>query len=579
MLNASVPPRSNLSRPMSIWRKRTVFLCLACLVANSILIADPCGTIHFFNGDNPGDWFGQAVDITGDVNNDGFADIICSSFLNDDGGVDAGAVYVFSGQTGDTLYVFRGEAGWSLGWSLAYIGDLNGDNHDDFIIGAGSTADGGRAFVFSGADGNTLLTIVGPLGSAEFGGAVDGAGDVNNDGVIDIIIGDHDNDVPCGNCGRAYLFSGVDGSLLHTFNGEGGLAFFGSSVTGVGDVDNDGCDDVAVGAPLYNGGKGRAYVFSGCTGDTIYIIDNPTAANSQLGIVSDGGDINNDGTPDVLVADWSGTALAVSGADGATIHTFTFGGFGGPTSRWIAAAGDVNGDNFADVAVAGRGYSGIDSRRGRVDICSGATGALLYKFDGEVAGDRFGHCISSSADVNADGKIDICVGAFLNDEYGADAGRVYVYSIDMGTDLDGDGAIDSCDNCPNVANSSQVDADADLKGDYCDNCPNQPNPLQMDTDIDGYGDGCDNCSMVANSSQADCDSDGIGDACDYLSGDADNNGVITISDAVYLINYVFSGGPAPCPLRNGDADCSGAVNISDAVYLINYIFAGGPAPC
>ncbi len=101
----------------------------------------------------------------------------------------------------------------------------------------------------------------------------------------------------------------------------------------------------------------------------------------------------------------------------------------------------------------------------------------------------------------------------------------------------------------------------------------------LDEDIDGVNDCADNCPSVANPSQADCDNDGSGDACDYLSGDADNSGGITISDAVLLINYIFAGGAVPCPLRNGDADCSGAVNISDAVYLINYIFAGGPAPC
>ncbi|MGB5138303.1 MAG: dockerin type I domain-containing protein [Candidatus Zixiibacteriota bacterium] len=65
----------------------------------------------------------------------------------------------------------------------------------------------------------------------------------------------------------------------------------------------------------------------------------------------------------------------------------------------------------------------------------------------------------------------------------------------------------------------------------------------------------------------------------YLCGDADGSSSVTISDSVYLINYIFAGGPAPNPLLAGDADCSGIVTISDTVYLINYIFAGGPAPC
>jgi hypothetical protein len=65
----------------------------------------------------------------------------------------------------------------------------------------------------------------------------------------------------------------------------------------------------------------------------------------------------------------------------------------------------------------------------------------------------------------------------------------------------------------------------------------------------------------------------------YLCGDADANGFVNISDAVYLIAYIFSGGPAPNPLDAGDVDCNGFISISDAVYLIAYIFSGGPTPC
>jgi hypothetical protein len=65
----------------------------------------------------------------------------------------------------------------------------------------------------------------------------------------------------------------------------------------------------------------------------------------------------------------------------------------------------------------------------------------------------------------------------------------------------------------------------------------------------------------------------------YMNGDADGSGTIDISDAVYLITYIFAGGPAPNPLGRGDADCSSSIDISDAVYLIAYIFSGGPAPC
>jgi hypothetical protein len=110
--------------------------------------------------------------------------------------------------------------------------------------------------------------------------------------------------------------------------------------------------------------------------------------------------------------------------------------------------------------------------------------------------------------------------------------------------------------------------------------------LQVDCDLDGLIDWDDNCPWVYNPDQLDCDFDGTGDACEeFICGDANVSGgdpAVDIDDVVFLINYVFAGGPAPCPPQAGDANCSGGdipIDIDDIVYLINYIFASGPAPC
>ncbi len=143
-----------------------------------------------------------------------------------------------------------------------------------------------------------------------------------------------------------------------------------------------------------------------------------------------------------------------------------------------------------------------------------------------------------------------------------------------------------------LLNTPESDLDSDGLSDQCDNCAAVSNPTQEDTDADNVGDSCDNCLTVANSNQADSDTDQVGNVCDICpnhynplqqsikAGDANaSNGTPNLSDIIYLVNYVFKGGPAPSPTCRGDANGSGgSANLSDIIYLVNYVFKGGPAP-
>lgn len=154
--------------------------------------------------------------------------------------------------------------------------------------------------------------------------------------------------------------------------------------------------------------------------------------------------------------------------------------------------------------------------------------------------------------------------------------KMYLYVNSPWGDMDYDGVDDTLDNCPRAANSDQADADGDQTGDVCDNCPDTANADQMDTDEDGHGDLCDLCP--GHDDSVDNDGDGFPDGCDFPCGDASTDSILNVGDAVFLVNYIFKGGPAPDPVCTADANGDTQINVADAVYLINYIFKGGPAP-
>jgi len=198
-----------------------------------------------------------------------------------------------------------------------------------------------------------------------------------------------------------------------------------------------------------------------------------------------------------------------------------------------------------------------------------------------------------------------------------DDGDLPEFGVPPPPDADHDGWPDLCDNCPNDSNPTQADADGDRVGDGCDNCTGVFNPAQQDSDHDGFGDACDNCPSISNPAQADRDADGVGDVCDNCpdvfnptqrdhDGDGfgdlcdlcpnvataqnvvvtlgdvkcPNDHVVNVSDLVYLLNYIFSNGPSPCPAPEvADLDCSGYADVMDYIALLDYLYYGQPFPC
>jgi len=404
--------------------------------------------------------FGVSVAGAGDVNNDGFDDVVIGAAYEHGGATQSGKVYVFSGQSGVLIHTLLsgGAEGWAqFGWSVDGAGDVNDDGYDDIIVGAygeaGGAPDAGRAYLFSGQTGAILRTLVSPNPehTGEFGRSVSGAGDVNDDGYPDVVIGAHAEDGGALQAGRIYVISGLDGSVLHTIQSPYPQAdgHFGFSVAGIADVNNDDHDDIIAGAVFENGGapvSGRAYVFSGSDGTVLHTLIplGPQQSGFFGWSVADAGDVNNDGVHDVIVgarnetssAQNSGRAHIYSGMTGEIIHTLlspcpeNTGYFG-----WsVDAAGDMNADGYDDVMIGAYNENGAGiPQAGRAYVFSGQTADTLATIVSPNPEDTglFGIAVSSAGDVNNDGMNDLVIGASYEDCGASNDGRVYVFSPEM----------------------------------------------------------------------------------------------------------------------------------------------------
>ncbi len=251
----------------------TVSRILFCLLASlTFTPATTCAQtithvpLFTIDGDSFGAQLGKWVSGAGDVNGDGFADVIVG--VPDELNSGVGSARVISGSDGGVLYEFVGDAAGDLfGFTVSGAGDVNGDGVPDLLASAptkdNSSPPYGSARVFSGSDGSVLHTFVGDPTTDFFGRSASGAGDVNGDGFADLIVG-----IPPSDSVR--VFSGADGSVLYSFSGDSAGDLFGRVVSGAGDVNKDGFDDLIVSAPQddNNGdGSGIARVFSGFDGN------------------------------------------------------------------------------------------------------------------------------------------------------------------------------------------------------------------------------------------------------------------------------------------------------------------------
>ncbi|MBL0921845.1 MAG: FG-GAP repeat protein, partial [Phycisphaerales bacterium] len=309
------------------------------VVALSTVASAPVAYMPYilFFGESAADELGFSVSGAGDVNGDGFADLIVGARFDDNNGLNSGSARLICGATGGTLRTFNGVAANDfLGYSVSGAGDVNGDGFDDVIVGApfqdNNGSNSGSAWVFCGATGGVLHTFDGDSSGDSLGWSVSGAGDVNGDGFADLIAGARTDDNNGPESGIARVFCGATGAVLHTFEGDGAGDQLGWSVSGAGDVNGDGFDDVIVGAPFddNNGANsGSARVFCGATGAVLRTL-NGDSAGDQFGFsVSGAADINGDGFDDVIVGAPfddnnganSGSARVFCGATGAVLRT------------------------------------------------------------------------------------------------------------------------------------------------------------------------------------------------------------------------------------------------------------------
>ncbi len=411
-------------------RSGRTFLAALALLPGSLLAQG----LHATNeGLGAGEHFGTCVAAIGDIDGDGTSDHAVGAPHADGPGMpDRGEVRVLSGRTGLSLHVIPGTAAnMRLGYAIAALGDVDGDNVPDFAIGAPlHDSFGGFVTVRTGATGAEIASRTGAPGSY-LGMSLARIADYDGDGQDDLLVGAPGSVMS--STSEVQLLRLPACTLALTINHPAGpRAMFGSTMAAVGDVDGDTRPDVAIGAPGAAGAGGfeSGEVFLLHTfGNGTWAIPYPWSGGflNRLGTcVAAAGDVDGDGLADVLATGslgGYGTACVLRSNATTPWRTVT----GPPYESFgsaIAGIGDLNGDGRPEMIV---GAPGARSYAGRGYVFDGSSGSSLFHVEGFQPGDRCGAAVAGLGDVDGDNQPDFATGRPYADGPTTDCGAVDIW--------------------------------------------------------------------------------------------------------------------------------------------------------